>query len=302
MGCTVARPSDTAIGGRLYHPTPSAWVPTLAQNFGWAAAAALLGHIAVVATLQPAFWRSLTPAIPVEIVAGLVAASSFFVTLAAQRLSSLRRRLRPFLGQQIHRVAGYVLVAAASAHIALIAGLNLVAAFMVLSGLAFILFEGFLRERHVIALAFALGLSIASMVELPVGTLATTRLAALRRAPIDHARFLHTDHFGLSCTGCHHNFIDRTGSENCLNCHKRISLSEASRIDRTFHAFCSDCHRMDKWVGRKSGPIDDCSGCHTYNAAVGLRSNTFGKNVITTFACSAHGIAGLGVIPATTER
>ena len=267
VGSTILRP---AFGRRPWH-----------KIFGWTAAAALLGHIAVVATFQPAFWRYLTPAVPVEIVAGLVAALAFFVTLSAQRLPALRRCPGPFLHQKAHRVAGYMLVAATSAHIALIAGMNLVAV-MVFAGSALILVGSFLRERHVMSLAVALGLFIAFMVELAGGTLATSRLTALRRAPIDHSGFLHTDHVGLSCTGCHHNFIDVAGTQNCLNCHKRTSLSETTRIDRTFHAFCSDCHRMDRKAARKSGPIDDCSGCHAYNSGVDPGSNTRARNILAT--------------------
>lgn len=33
-------------------------------------------------------------------------------------------------------------------------------------------------------------------------------------------------------------------------------------VDRMFHAFCSDCHRVEKQAGRKSGPIDHCTSCH----------------------------------------
>src|SRR5262245_9181038 len=53
VGSIILRP---ALGWRPCH-----------KILGWSAAGALLGHIGVVATLQPAFWRMLTPAIPVEI-------------------------------------------------------------------------------------------------------------------------------------------------------------------------------------------------------------------------------------------
>ena len=38
--------------------------------------------------------------------------------------------------------------------------------------------------------------------------------------------------------------------------------SETLRIDRMFHAFCTDCHRRERAAGSKSGPIDHCTGCH----------------------------------------
>lgn len=230
--------------------------------FGWTALVALAGHVVVTTGLQPVFWRWLTPAMPIEIVSGIVALLAFLVVLLVQRSRTLRRRLGPFSSLSVHRTAGYLLVAAASAHIALIAGMTVFAAAALFAGLAFLLIEGLLRERHVLRLAATLALFVGAIAWLAMGSMAETRLASLRQAPIDHARFLHTDHTGLACAGCHHNFVDRTGSENCLTCHKRISISEATRIDGMFHAFCSDCHRADKRAGRKFGPIDDCNGCH----------------------------------------
>lgn len=238
---------------------------------GWMACAALVAHIAAVGGFQPVFWRWLTPAIPIEIVAALVAASAFAFALAIQRRTRLRRALGPLLSQHAHRIAGYALVATACAHIVLIAGTSFTVALLFLSGLALVLAESLARERHVAWLVLLLAVFVAALVGLAGGPLAAPRLSALRQAPIDHAGFLHTDHVGFTCTGCHHNFIDRTGSENCMVCHKRISVSEASRIDRMFHAFCSDCHRTEKRKGEKSGPIDDCKGCHDHVATAGAR-------------------------------
>lgn len=229
--------------------------------FGWAALAALVAHVTVVAGFQPTFWRWLTPAVPIEIVVGLVAALAF-AALAIQRSPKLRRRLGSSWSQRAHRVAGCLLAVAAGAHIALVEGMDVVAALIVLAGLALLLADGFLHERHVAELAVTLGLFVIAIAGIAGGPLASPRLATLRQTPIDHARFLHTDHTGLSCAGCHHNFVDQSGNENCLTCHKRISVTEATRIDRLFHAFCSDCHRMDMREGRKFGPADDCNGCH----------------------------------------
>lgn len=230
--------------------------------FGWTALVAIVAHATVVAGSQAAFWRWLTPAVPVEIVAGLAAAMAFVATLAVQRSTTLRRYLGPFRSRRTHRVAGCLLAVAAGAHIALIAGMGVVAALIVLGGLALLLAGSSLRERHLAKFAVTLGLFVVAIAGLAGGPLVSPRLATLRQTPIDHARFLHADHAGLSCTGCHHNFVDQSGNENCLTCHKRISVSETMRIDRLFHAFCSDCHRMDMREGRKSGPADDCNGCH----------------------------------------
>lgn len=229
---------------------------------GWVGLAALLGHIGVVAGLQPVFWRWLTWAVPVEIVAGFLAFAAFAAALAAQRSRRLRNWLGPILGHRIHRFAGNVLAAGAAAHISLVAGIDVFAVVIILAGLAIFLVEGILRERHGVALAATLALLAAAIAALSISPLVGPRLEPLRRSPIDHANFLHSDHPELACAGCHHNFTDQAGYENCLTCHKRISTTEAMRIDRVFHAFCGDCHRADKHAGKEFGPIDDCNGCH----------------------------------------
>lgn len=229
---------------------------------GWLALTSLLGHLVVVALFQPAFWRWLTPAIPLEIVSGLIAATAFGAALAAQRSARVRRKLGRIYSQHIHLIASYTLAIAATAHITLIADTSAMAGLIVFCGLFLLLADGILRERHTVTLPVTLGLFVVLLAGLANGPLAASRLAALRQAPIDHARFLHTDHTAFACTSCHHNFVDRSGNENCLTCHKRVSMSELTRIDRVLHAFCVDCHRMDESTNRKLGPIDDCNGCH----------------------------------------
>lgn len=250
----------TVAAALVSRPAPDR--PRWHEFLGWAALAALLGHIGVVAGLQPAFWRWLTLAIPVEMIAGFIAAGAFLTALLAQRSRWLRRRLGPFLGHRIHHFAGHLLGAAAAAHVAMIAGMGVLALVAILSGLAILLAEGILRERHGGTLAATLVLFAAATAALSLGPLAKPRLEPLRRSPVDSANFLHSDHTGLACAGCHHNFVDRTGNENCLTCHKRISATETSRIDSIFHVSCGDCHRADKQAGKEFGPIDDCNGCH----------------------------------------
>jgi hypothetical protein len=240
---------------------PTAGRPSRHKLLGWVALAALLGHIAVVAGLQPVFWNWLTLAVPVEIMTGIVAVAAFAVALVIQRSRGLRLKLGP-VSQRIHRFASYVLVLAAGSHIALSAGMGVVVMIFLWTGSAILVFEGIVRERHGAALVATLALFIAVTAALTVGPLAGVRLEPLRQSPIDHANFLHGDHTGLACASCHHNFLDGTGKENCLTCHKRTTMSEAMRIDRVFHAFCADCHRADKQSAREFGPIDDCNGCH----------------------------------------
>jgi predicted CXXCH cytochrome family protein len=212
--------------------------------------------------MQPSFWRWLSWALPIEIIAGIIAAAAFVVALMAQRARRSQRRLRPLPGDRLHRFAGYVLAIAAAFHVALVAGMSAAAMILVAAGLAMVAIQGLAGERHGLALALTLALAVLATAALTVGPLAESRLEPLRRAPIDHANFLHADHKGLACTGCHHNFLDRAGNENCLSCHKRASTTETMRIDRVFHAFCASCHRADRQAGKEFGPIDNCNGCH----------------------------------------
>lgn len=241
---------------------PAPGRPRWHKWLGWLAAAALAGHIAVVAGLQPVVWQWLTPAMPVEIVAGIAALCAFLIALLVQRSRHLRRRLGPFVGHRIHRVAGHALVAAAGLHIALVAEMGIAAVVAITAALLIFVFEGIVHERHRAALIATLALFGLATIALAFGPLAEARLAPLRRSPVDHANFLHADHKGITCASCHHNFVDKTGRENCLTCHKRVSTSETMRIDRMFHVFCAECHRNDKADGKKFGAIDDCNGCH----------------------------------------
>ena len=219
-------------------------------------------HVLSVAAFEPFFWQWLSPAVPIEILCGLVAALALLATLAVRRWHHLRAGLGSATGLLFHRLAGYTAVIAASAHVALVAGTGRVIAACTLAGMLLLVAAILAPERRKLILLVLPAILAAMIAALAVGPLAQARLSPLRLSPIDHARFLHDDHAGFVCTTCHHNFSDRTGKENCLSCHKRLSMSEAMRVDRLFHAFCSDCHRRESLAGRKSGPLDHCTACH----------------------------------------
>ncbi len=228
---------------------------------GWSAGAATLLHILLVAGLHPKFWDWLAASVPLEIVFGILAALAQALTFFVQRPRFLRQRIGLTPALQLHRPAGFAVVLAAAAHVALIAGTpTWIVVLACLAGTA--LFVGILANRREAAIVAVIALSVACAVFVAIAPMAEARLAGLRRSPIDSAGFLHASHSKVTCVTCHHNFLDDTGKENCLNCHKRVSLSEPMRIDRMFHAFCGECHRDERTAGHKTGPIDDCSGCH----------------------------------------
>lgn len=213
-------------------------------------------HVLAVAAFEPSFWRWLDGAVPAEIIAGLMAALALFATLAVRRSLTSPKSLI------LHRIAGFVVVIAAALHVALIAGTHAAIAGLLLAGMLILVIAALLPERRKLILIALPAILLGIIAALATGPMAQLRLASLRASPIDHANFDHGDHTGFVCTTCHHNFTDRTGKENCLTCHKALSISESLRIDRLLHAFCSDCHRRETLAGRKSGPIDHCTACH----------------------------------------
>jgi hypothetical protein len=231
---------------------------------GWLAIGAVILHVVTVSGLHAKFWDWLAPYLPPEIGFGIVGAIALLSTLVLQRSKRLRSRFGPVTMLRLHRPVGYVALGAAAAHVALIAGTPGYIVLLVVAGAAAVFVSSFahLRDVRILAVVVALAVACAAIVySAPVGQ---ARLAGLRTTPIDSAGFLHAKHARVTCVTCHHNFLDDTGKENCLNCHKRVSTDESMRIDRMFHAFCGECHRRESRVGeRKSGPIDDCSGCHT---------------------------------------
>lgn len=243
----------------LLQPSPK-W-PALHRLLGSLAIVAVSAHVLWVAAFEPAFWRWLTLSIPLEITLGLVAALGVFATLAVRRSESLRLGVGTPAALSLHRIAGFVVCIAAAAHVILIAGTGTALILLTLAGMALIVITALAHERRALRI-IAIPVILTGLAGLLAGPLSETRLASLRSSPVDHARFAHADHTGFVCTICHHNFTDRTGTENCISCHKRLSTSEAMRVDRLFHAFCSDCHRREKQMGRKSGPIDHCTACH----------------------------------------
>jgi hypothetical protein len=226
------------------------------RRLGYFAIVAASLHVLSVAAFEPSFWRWFDWGLPIEIICGLVAALALLAALA------VRRSLKSPKALIFHRIAGFTVAIAASAHVALIAGTGAVILGLVAIGTLLLVIDMLLPERRKLILMALPAILLGLVTALAVGPLAQARLTTLRSSPIDHARFSHNDHTGFVCTSCHHNFTDRTGMENCISCHKALSTSEMMRVDRLFHAFCADCHRRESVAGRKSGPLDHCTACH----------------------------------------
>ena len=233
--------------------------PAWHRWLGWLAAVGLGLHIVLAIGLEPELWQWLARLSGRDRVRPRRRHGTLPYACAAT-LPHPAAGLGPFAALGLHRIAGIVGCTAGAAHVVLAAGAGIGPSLLLSGGIVAALASGLSREGHVLAVVLLMMAAIAAVLTL--GPLSEMRLASLRTSPIDHAGFLHADHTKVTCVTCHHNFVDETGKENCLPCHKRLGRSETMRVDRMFHAFCGECHRDDKRAGRATGPIDDCMGCH----------------------------------------
>jgi hypothetical protein len=222
-------------------------------------------HAGVIALGEPDIWRYAGRLATPELMAGAFALVLLVVlTLARDPLSPLMRSGR--IARALHRWAAVAALVLTFGHIAANpamphAGfvlLAVAAAALVAPSMMALVTWARSAPRNILALA---GASLLVML-LAGWAFADLSQRALRLSPIDHAGFHHKDHFVVGCLACHHNFADHSGTENCMSCHKRLSLSASTRIDRVFHRFCIDCHVNDAWHGEKTGPLKSCKGCH----------------------------------------
>ncbi len=224
-----------------------------------------LVHAATIATGEPDIWRYAGRLATSELVAGAAALGLLIVlTLARDPWSPWMRS--GTLARALHRWAAVAALVLSLGHIAANPAMPR-AAFVLLAVAAAALVTPHAAHLASRARTAPRGLLLSIAVAVLVMGLAGWAIAgwsqqALHDTPVDHAGFLHEDHTAFNCISCHHNFVDHTGSENCVNCHKRLSVSSTTRIDRVFHKFCIDCHEREWWRVRKALTVKSCKGCH----------------------------------------
>lgn len=79
--------------------------------------------------------------------------------------------------------------------------------------------------------------------------------------PILPMTFAHSDHVGVNCLNCHHNFRDETGRESCMYCHV-TRPKVAPLMEAQFHDLCRSCHVERQLEGEPAGPTRRCLACH----------------------------------------
>lgn len=78
--------------------------------------------------------------------------------------------------------------------------------------------------------------------------------------------FAHNDHFGVSCSTCHHEFVDGTSGPPCLACHV-TDIRVRSLFETQFHQLCRSCHEDNQSQSLASGPTRRCISCHRADSA-----------------------------------
>lgn len=79
--------------------------------------------------------------------------------------------------------------------------------------------------------------------------------------PILPMSFAHLDHKSENCVLCHHNYIDDTGGDLCMNCHM-TNQEVWPLLEYQFHTLCRDCHAEKAAQGIDGGPPRECMACH----------------------------------------
>lgn len=283
LGAAVLRPAEAlwwlvrlAGGGAVLAMAWAALVtPRSAEHIGrtyrhhqWTGRIGLalaLVHAGLIAVGEPQIWRYAGLLATAELVAGVASLALLVVLTAIRDPASPCMRTSP-AAALLHRWSAVAAIVLAFGHIAANPAMPL-AAFALLAAATAVLVH-----RHAAALV---GLAKCAPPAVLVGVVGAVLLVAmvgwglsqashrtLRATTVDHAGFDHDDHAAFSCVSCHHNFTDRTGKENCLSCHKRLSVSATTRIDRVFHRFCVECHVQEWWQTGKVSPFKSCRGCH----------------------------------------
>ncbi len=94
------------------------------------------------------------------------------------------------------------------------------------------------------------------------GTALALREPFLRRSEPLVLGFPHDKHRAVNCILCHHNFVDRTGQDSCIGCHRSHRAAIRIGAEARFHDFCLACHRDPPVYLSGHGPVTGCETCH----------------------------------------
>jgi predicted CXXCH cytochrome family protein len=256
------------------------------ELLGWLALAAAALHVALSLGADHRVIEHLKPTAPRYEYAGILALLTLlFLTVPAG--AAVRWRLWPRHRdfQAAHVGAACLLVVMLAVHVVTtgryVHGSAHVAAYALLSGLVLL---GLLRARarrqpvqppsrflgtlvfgrhSRLVLAIVAGSLVALLALMRGGTAQALREPFLRRSEPLVLDFPHDKHRAVNCIACHHNFVDRTGADSCISCHRSGRAELRLGAEARFHDFCLGCHRDPPGYLSGHGPVTGCVTCHT---------------------------------------
>ena len=264
------------------------------ELLGWVALVTAILHVGVLLAVDPVVVEHVKPTTPRYEYAGAVGLLALLF-LTAPAGAAVRSRLWPRHRnfQATHVGIACLLVVALAVHVLstgrYVRGPAHAVAYVLMSGVALLALlrgcaqrssaqaparplDGLVFGRHsrlVVAVVIA---SLATLLALVRSSTASAmREPFLRRAEPLVLGFPHDKHRAVNCIECHHNYVDQTGKDSCISCHRARRADLKMGAEARFHGFCLGCHREPPASLTRHGPIAGCKTCHAP-----LSGSTFG--------------------------
>jgi len=255
------------------------------ELLGWLALAAAVLHVGVLLGADHRVIEHLRPTAPRYEFAGILALLTLLF-LAVPARAAVRRRLWPRHRnfQAAHAAAACLLVVTLGVHVLTtdryVHGREQAIVYTLVSGVVLLgllrarsqrqsaqrpssFLAGLVFGRHSrLVLAIVLGALVALPALLRGGTALAMREPFLRRSERLVLDFPHDRHRAVSCTHCHHDYLDRSGAGSCVSCHRSGGAAIRVGAEARFHDFCLGCHRDPPAYVTGQGPVTGCDTCH----------------------------------------
>ena len=255
------------------------------ELLGWLTLAAAVLHVGLLLGVDHRVVEHLKLTAPRYEYAGILALFTLlFLTVPAG--GAVRRRLWPRHRnfQAAHVGAACLLIVALAVHVLTtgryVHGRAHVVAYVLLSVIALLsllrararrqaaqqpshFLGGLVFGRHSrLVLAVVLTSLVALLALVRGGTALTLREPFLHRREPLILGFPHEKHRAVNCITCHHNFVDRSGADSCISCHRSGRSAIRVGAEARFHDFCLGCHREPPSYLTGHGPVTGCETCH----------------------------------------
>ena len=264
------------------------------ELLGWLALAAAVLHVGLALGADPRVVEHLKPTAPRYEYAGMVALL-LLLLLTLPAGAAARRRLWPRHRnfQATHVAAACLLVVALALHVLTadryVHGRAQASAYVLLSGCVLLAMLRARTQRHSggrppfpaglafgrhsrLVLGIVLGALVALLGLLQGGVSLAMREPFLSRSERLAINLPHDKHRAVNCVQCHHDYVDRSGQESCVSCHRSGRAALRVGAEARFHDFCLGCHRDPPAYLPGAGPVTGCSTCHPPPAGAGWRS------------------------------